>query len=334
MTQPVTLLEVWRGGYLESIHSGHIVICDATGQVVEAFGDPDLEVFPRSSCKMLQALPLIESGAAEAHGLRSSHLALACASHNGAAIHVGPVRSWLEDIGMSETALRCGAQEPKDREEREALITSGEAPCQMHNNCSGKHTGFLTLGKHLGAGPEYVDVDHPVQKAVRSAFEDMTGQEALGYGIDGCSAPNFRTTLTGLARAAARMAAPQGLGAAREAAAQSLTTAMMEHPELVAGEGRACTELMRAAQGKAALKTGAEGVFVGILPGRGLGIALKASDGGTRAAEAAIAAMLARYGVLSQDDPVFRRYSSGPILNWRGLNTGEFRTPPMLQSPA
>ncbi len=324
MTQPVPFLEIWRGGYLESQHLGHAVVCDATGQIVEAWGDPEAVIFPRSSCKMLQALPLVESGAAKAAGLTRRHLAIACASHEGAAIHTDLVRTWLGDLGLTENAFRCGPQTPSDVEAAEALIRANEKPGQAHNNCSGKHSGFLTLGQHLSAGPEYVDLDHPVQQAVRTTFEEMTGLDAQGYGIDGCSAPNFRTTVHGLARAMARMAAPEG-GSVRAKASAQLVEAMIEYPDYVAGEGRACTELMRAAGGKAAVKTGAEAVFTGILPERGLGIALKIADGSTRAAEAAIAALLVKYGAVEAADPMVRKRIHGPIRNRRDIVTGEMR---------
>lgn len=324
MTQPEQLFEIWRGGHLESQHVGHAVVCNDAGEIVDGWGDPDLPIFPRSSCKMLQAIPLIESGAAEAHKLTREHLALACASHEGAAIHTDRVSAWLADLELTQSAFRCGPQEPNDRAARDALVREGKSPCQIHNNCSGKHAGFLTLGKHLGSGPEYVELDHPVQKAVKAVFEEMTGEVSPGYGIDGCSAPNFMTSVRGLARAMAKMANPT-LGEARSNACRRLVEAMMAHPDLVAGEGRACTELMRAANGRVAVKTGAEGVFTAILPESGLGIAVKAADGATRAAEAAIAALLVKYGVLDQSDKAVQKRIFGPITNRREIRTGEMR---------
>ncbi|MFN3644658.1 MAG: asparaginase [Gemmobacter sp.] len=321
----VPMVGLWRGGMLESLHAGHAVICDAQGGIVEAWGDPGAVIFPRSSCKMVQALPLMETGAGAA--LSDAQVALACASHQGAAIHVEAVARWLADLGLGEGDLRCGAHEPADRDERDRLIRAGAGPCQIHNNCSGKHAGFLTLARHLRAGPEYVAPDHPVQQAVRTAFEAVTGEASPGYGIDGCSAPNPATTVHGLARAMAAFAAA-GDGDARGRAMRRLTDAMMAHPDLVAGEGRACTILMRALRGQAAVKTGAEGVFVAILPGRRMGLALKIADGATRAAEAAVTALLVRLGVLDAGDPAARRYLGAPIRNWRGLATGEMRLAP------
>lgn len=321
------MLEIWRGEMLESQHLGHAVICDAAGNLLESWGDPELMIYPRSSCKMLQALPLIESGAAKAHGLTSEQLALACASHNGAQIHTSRVTAWLDHLGLDDDAFCCGPQEPSDIPARNGLIRAGEAPCRCHNNCSGKHAGFLTLTQHLGAGPDYVAIDHPVQLAVREAYEEMTGVTSPTYGIDGCSAPNFATSLSGLARAMARMAVGDD-GSTRGRAAEALVQAMMAHPELVAGETRACTELMRAMGGKAAIKTGAEAVFVAILPEQRIGIAVKIVDGGTRAAEAAIAGLLIKCGVLDAAHPTAVKWTQGPIRNWDGLKTGHMQFAP------
>ena len=327
MTQAaVPMVEVWRGGRVESVHAGHAVVCDARGAVLEAWGDPDKVIWPRSSCKMVQALPLVESGAAE--GLDSTLLALACASHQGAAVHTDRVAGWLASLGLDDSALRCGAHIPHDRATAEALIRAGGAPAQLHNNCSGKHAGFVTLARHFAAGPEYIDPDHPVQRAVRAAFEEVTGAASPGWAIDGCSAPNFATTLVGLGRSMAAFAAAREDGDARARAMVRLRDAMMAHPELVAGEGRACTGLMRAMAGRAAVKTGAEGVFVAILPERGLGVALKIADGAARAAETAIAALLMRLGVLEAQAPGATRWLAPPLENWRGLQTGHIAPAP------
>lgn len=323
MSNAAPLAEIWRAEFLESVHFGHAVICDSTGQIVEAWGDPDKVVLPRSSSKMLQALPLVTSGAADAVGLTTEHLALSCASHQGAAIHTDRVARWLSDLGLDDTALRCGPQLPSDEPALHALIKSDQSPCQMHNNCSGKHSGFLTLTQHLDAGPDYINIDHPVQKACLQAFEEVTQMTSPGYGIDGCSAPNFATTLHSMARAMAWFATAETRSDTMSIAAARLSAAMRLHPELVAGETRACTELMRAMDGKVALKTGAEGFFVAILPEQGLGIALKAADGATRAAECATAALLVRLGVLDPNHPATLKRMNTPITNRRDVVTGK-----------
>ncbi|GAA6165389.1 asparaginase [Pelagimonas sp. KU-00592-HH] len=325
MTEPVPMVELWRGPFLESVHRGHAVVCDASGQIVEAWGDPEAVVLPRSSSKMLQALPLIESGAADAAGLTDEQLALACASHNGAEIHSVRVKAWLEDLGFSDEDFRCGPQEPRDIEARDALIREGKPVCRYHNNCSGKHSGFLTLTRHLGAGPEYVDPDHPVQVAVKAAFEEVTQEETPGFGIDGCSAPNFATTMHGMARAMAFFAAADREGNTRERAAARLRDAMAVYPELVAGEGRACTELMRAMDHKVAVKTGAEAYFIAIIPEKKMGVSVKVVDGGTRGAECVMAAILVRLGVLDTAHPTAQKFVNGAIRNWDGLVTGRMK---------
>lgn len=330
MNTAAPLCEVWRGPLLESIHFGHAVICDDAGQTVASWGDPDAVVYPRSSSKMIQALPLITTGAADAMGLQDRHLALACASHNGAYIHTDLAQAWLSDMGMTDDDLRCGTQTPNDPQARDAIFAGTHQTCQVHNNCSGKHCGFLSVGKHLGAGPEYIDPDHPVQRAALDAFETVTNRESAGYGIDGCSAPNHATTVQAMARAMAWFASAHERSDTMSMAAVRLRSAMMTHPELVAGEGRACTELMRALAGKVALKTGAEGYFIAILPELKMGVALKIADGATRASECAITAILVRLGVLSADHPIAQKYMTPPVLNRRDILCGEIKPAPGL----
>jgi len=322
MMAAVDLIELWRGGLPESVHRGHAVVWDRGGMVA-AWGDPQAVIFPRSSCKMIQALPLVESGAADAARLGTEHLALACASHNGGRMHVDRVGAWLKGLDLGEGDLRCGAQMPEDKEEKRRLTCSDEKPCQIHNNCSGKHAGFLTWNRHMGGDSEYHLPEHPLQQAIRATTEEVTGETVAGFGIDGCSTPNFAVSVAGLARAMAAFASPQE--DARGRAMQRLTQAMTKHPELVAGEGRACTELMRAMRGKVVVKTGAEAVFVAIAPERGLGIALKVADGATRGSEAAITALLVHHGLLDANHPAVGKYLTGPIRNWRGIEVAERR---------
>jgi L-asparaginase II len=326
MGEPARLTEIWRGDRVESLHLGHAVICSAAGEIVEAWGDPDAVIYPRSSAKMIQALPLVESGAADAAGLTREHLALSCASHMGGHIHTDRVARWLADRKLGDDDLRCGAHMPTDPKAAKEITCAGAKPRQVHNNCSGKHAGFLTLARHLGAGPEYLEIDHPVQKAVRAAWEDVTGEPVHGWAIDGCSAPNYATSLRGLGRAMAFFATAREDGdSPRARAAARLRKAMTAHPELVAGEGRACTGLMRAMAGRVAIKTGAEGVFVAMVQEKRVGIALKIADGATRASEATIAALLVRLGVLDPAHDETRKVLNAPIRNWRGMVTGHIR---------
>jgi L-asparaginase II len=320
------LAEIWRGGILECVHRGAAVICRPGGEVAAAWGDPGRVILPRSSCKMVQALPLVESGAADAAGLTERHLALACASHSGAHVHTDLAARWLAGLGLGEADLRCGPQVPDDEAARHALWAEHREPGQIHNNCSGKHSGMLTLNRHLGGGAEYVDPEHAVQRAIRAATAETAREEVTRFAVDGCSAPNFAVTLTGLATAMAGFAAPdQAFSGARAAAAARLRDAMMAHPVLVAGEGRYCTRMMLVLGGRAALKTGAEGVLVAILPEAGLGIALKVDDGAGRGAQAAMTALLARAGVLDRAHPIHADYADAPLLNRRGIDCGRIR---------
>ena len=327
MPHPQPMVELWRGGLLESAHAGHAVIW-GPGGIEAAWGDPGTVIFPRSACKIIQALPLLESGAADAVGLTDAHLALACASHQGEAVHVRLAGDWLQTIGLAEPDLRCGAHEPFDDVERDRLIRAGESPCQLHNNCSGKHCGFLTVTQHLKAGPEYNEIDHPLQRAVREATEAVTGEAVAGWGVDGCSAPNFAVTLSGLARAMQGFAVASDSGDARSRAMHRLTRAMASYPDLVAGTGEAPTDLMQAMGGRVALKYGAEAVFTAILPDKGIGIALKITDGGKRAAETAITALLVRAGVLDPAHPVAQAQLRSIQRNRRGFAAAELRPAP------
>ena len=324
MADPVDFVELWRGGMLESVHRGHAIVVDQGGDIVESWGDPAAIVYPRSSAKMLQALPMVESGVADRFGLTTEQLALSCASHSGAAIHTDRVQSWLKDLELGDEAFHCGPQWPADVAARDGLIKGDATPCKYHNNCSGKHCGFLTMGKANGWGPDYVAIDHPLQIAIKQVVEELTQETSAGWGIDGCSAPNHASSMLGLGRAMATFACADDANI-RGAAMMRLRNAMMAHPELVANEDRACTHLMRAAKGKAALKTGAEGFYIAILPQLKLGVALKIIDGTTRAAECAIAAILCRLGVLDANDPAVKAYRNPDLTNFAGLITGDMR---------
>ena len=317
-SNPVLVVST-RGPLVENRHRAAVALASVQGGVVEAWGEVTAPVLPRSSVKMIQALPLLESGAAAALGLGSEHLALACASHQGAPMHVERVAAWLAALGLGEEALGCGPQPPRDP------AMKGQPASRVMNNCSGKHVGFLTLAEHLGAGTEgYLDPDGAVQRAVAAAFAETTGVDTpLAYGIDGCSAPNFAAPLAGIAQAMAGFAEPTRWGGARGEAASRLVAAMAAHPLLVSGEGRACAALQAASEGRAVVKTGADGVYAGIVPGRGLGFCLKVEDGSRLAAEALCAAVLVRVGAL--EPGAARPWTDAPIRNWNGEVTGQRR---------
>ena len=331
MSSPEVLVEVNRGLFTESAHFGHAVITVDGGQIVKSWGNPTEIILPRSSIKMIQALPLILSGAADSYGLSPEHLALSCASHQGSAAHTKLVAAWLEQLGLNDTDLRCGPQMPDDPLARKSLIKSDQSPYQWHNNCSGKHSGFLTLTKHLCASPEYTEIDHPVQKAVLEMFETTTGAPSLGYCADGCSAPNFATRLDHLAEAMAFFASSYERSDIISLAARRLIDAIRAYPFLVAGKQRACTELMLAMNSKVAVKTGAEGVFVAIIPQKKMGIAIKIMDGASRASACVLATLLSEIGVLDQNHPIAKKYMNRSVINRRGLETGSIHAATKLR---
>jgi L-asparaginase II len=325
LANPV-LIEVTRGDRVESIHRGAFAIVDADGATVASLGDIETPVYPRSSLKPVQALPLVESGAADAFGIGGEELALACASHSGEPMHTERVTAWLKRIACTEHDLACGAHPSRYEPVADAMIKRSEKPTRIFNNCSGKHTGFLSVARHWDvATAGYEKHDHPVQRAVAEALGELSGLGPdMPWGIDGCTAPNFALPLKAFALALAKMAAPEKLPSVRAAAVKRLTQAMMDHPELVSGTGRTCAILMRAAKGKAAVKTGAEGFFAGIVPGRGYGVAIKIDDGAGRASDTAMAVLMAKLGLLDADGEAGRLVRA-PVVNTVGTIVGERR---------
>ena len=324
-TDPV-VVEVFRGPLVESRHRGAAVITDHNGAIRIAWGDVDRQVFPRSAVKPLQAIPMIESGAADAFAVSDAELALSCASHNGETRHVEAASAWLDRIGLGPGDLECGAHWPLFQEATVALAASGGEPTALHNNCSGKHTGFLTLSCHLGCDPRgYVTPEHPVQGRVTALLEEMYGidlnPECLA--TDGCSIPTWGVPLRVLAGAMARFARPDALGPVRARAARRLAGAMMAHPFMVAGSDRFCTRVMSANPGRVVVKTGAEGVYVAALPDAGLGIAVKCGDGATRASQVMMASLLCGLGTL--DGAGAADLLSPSVYNVNGRVIGEIR---------
>lgn len=328
MNNPV-LVEALRGGVVESRHRGSVTVCDADGGIVMEIGDVARPVFPRSAVKAIQALPLLESGAADAYGFGDKEIALACASHSGEARHAALAQAMLKAAGADKAALECGAHWPIGQDATVALARGGGDPSALHNNCSGKHSGFVCTCIHEGVDPSgYVGRSHRSQQWVREAMEAVTGA-AHGEdlcGTDGCSIPTYAVPLTSLALGFARMATGTGLSRERAAAAKRIFAACMAEPFYVAGTGRADTKMMEAGRGRVFTKTGAEGVFCAAIPELGLGIALKCDDGATRAAEVMVAAILAR--LVAKDaalSAVFAEMAAPKLTNWNGIEVGSLR---------
>jgi L-asparaginase II len=336
MTNPI-LVEVTRGGIAESGHRGAIAVVDSAGKIVLAIGEIDQPVFPRSAIKGLQAIPLIESGAAEKFGLTDEEIALACASHNGEERHVAAAASVLRKAGRDVGTLECGAQFPMRANAGHPLIRAGLPATALHNNCSGKHAGFVCTACANGDDPlGYVKPGHPTMRAVTAAVSEMTGY-ALDHatcGTDGCSIPTFAIPLKAMALAFARFGSGQGLLPERAKAVTRIRQAVANAPFFVAGTDRYDTKVMEILKERAFLKTGAEGVYCAALPELGLGIALKCDDGTSRAAEVMVGAMLTRFLTLSDSEHEALQPLLQPALrNWNGIHVGDVRPTEALSAP-
>lgn len=321
------LVRVWRGDAPESVHRGAWCLVDSSGHVIESAGAIEHLFFARSSIKCLQVLPLLETGAADAMGLTDEELALAVSSHNAEACHVEAARALLRRAGLSEDHLGCGPQPPGDPAARLALAERGAEPGRIHNNCSGKHSGFLALEKHLGGDvANYLAEDSASQTLVRRAVAEMVGAtpESLGSAIDGCSAPTFRMSLSGLAGAFARFTTPDGLAPGRRAAAERVISAVAKHPVLLAGNHRRiCTALVKASGGALFPKIGAEAVYAVGVPGKDLALCVKMDDGGLRGLHATLVELLRRFGLLEDAGArALERYRQSIVRNWDGIDVG------------
>ena len=333
MTQPV-LVELWRGDIVESFHRGAFAVVDAAGAVLRQGGDVDRPVYARSAVKGLQALPLVASGAAQRFGLTDQEMALACASHGGQPEHVATATSMLAKAGLDVDVLECGVHWPSNEQAARTLAANGESPCPLHNNCSGKHSGFACLGALMAGDADrargllrgYVEPDHPVMREISASLESATGVRLADAprATDGCSIPTFGIPLRALAHAFARFGTGTGLTPERARAAARLREAVAAAPLMVAGTGRLDTRLMGHFGARVFCKVGAEGVYCATLPELGLGVALKMDDGNTaRAAEVAIVALIDSLLPLDDADRAFvAPLRDVTLSNWNGRVVG------------
>jgi L-asparaginase II len=328
MENPV-LVEVTRGPEVESWHRAAVAVIDAEGAAVLMLGDIEYRTYPRSAVKALQALPLVESGIADRYGLTDAEVALACGSHAGEPEHVETAAAMLAKAGQDVACLECGAHWPLSHAAARALAARHEQPTALHNNCSGKHAGFICLACGLDVDPAgYVRPDHRVQEAVRAALEDLTGashgEEVRG--IDGCSIPTYALPLTALAFGFAKFGTGIGLSRSCARAAARIRRAVAAHPAMVAGAGRFDTVLMEALGERVFVKAGAEGVHCAALPELGYGFAVKCDDGAKRAAETVMAALIRRFLPLDgAGRGVVESFVRRPLKNWNGIEVGEVR---------
>lgn len=323
------LVEVTRGPHVESRHRGAIAVVDPAGRVAMSVGNIDAPIYARSAIKPMQALVLLETGAADAFDLEDRHIAMACASHSSEPGHVDCVSDWLARIGCAEHDLECGPHRPRHVPSADALVRLGEAPTRLHNNCSGKHAGFLSSARHLKQNTKgYTKLQHPVQQRALGIFEQMTGLDLTSAprGIDGCGAPQIAMPLGNIALAMARLANPDDQPDTRQAAVARIRGAMAAEPWYVAGTDRFDTRVIAATGGKVLAKTGAEGVYCGILPELDLGVCLKIDDGAGRAAETAMAGVLKRLGIIAgQLAADLSDLIQPPVLDTNGGAVGAIR---------
>ncbi len=344
MSRFEALFELTRGRFVESIHLGAIAVVDAQSNLLYSHGDPHTVAFLRSSAKPFQALPFVERGGVETFGLTPRELALACASHETAQIHLDAVAALQAKVGIQESNLQCGPHLPSDADMLRLTIKNDLRPTANFNNCSGKHTAMLAHAKMRGLPLDsYLSNDHPIQRDILAAFSEMCGlsPEAVSLGVDGCSAPNFAVPLHNSALAMARLCDPRELDESRAAACNKITSAMTFFPEMVSNFGEFDCELMKVGEGKIVTKRGAEGFqIVGILPGviseRGIGITFKVTDGDpgrmddklvsrARVRPAVTLEILRQLGALNEGQ--LKQLSAfGPkkvLKNYAGIVTGE-----------
>ncbi|MGI6066242.1 MAG: asparaginase [Bacillota bacterium] len=298
------LVQVTRGSIVESWHRGHIAVVDADGNLKYSFGDPNIETFIRSAAKPIQVLPLVESGAARHFSFTEQEIAIMCGSHSGEPHHIKTVMSIFDKIGLPVTALQCGVHSPFHKPSAKALAEAGEKPTVLHNNCSGKHAAMLAMCVFKGWPHEnYLDISHPVQQLNLQTISNLSGikPEQIHVGVDGCSVPVFGMPLSAMARIFARFVNPFGLPDYRQDSCHYVTNAMLQHPDMVAGTGRICTELMENTPGTVLAKAGAEAVYCMALVKEGLGIALKIEDGSNRPLSPVVIEVLKQLGMLSAE---------------------------------
>ena len=318
-----------RGGQTESTHFGSIAVADADGRLVASAGDPQRITFMRSSAKPFQAMAVVESGCVEALGLTSAELALIAASHSGEPRHTEAAARILARAGLTQAALLCGVHAPLHSPTRLALERRGEPPSPLHHNCSGKHCGMLCACVHRGWDLRtYPRPDHRVQRQVLKLIADAAGVEprSVAVATDGCGVPTFAVPLVAFAAAFARLAAEEQLGGQHREAARAVRSAMLAHPEMVAGEGRFDTDLMSLGQGRILAKGGAEACHGVALLDRGWGVAVKIEDGGSRAVPVAVAEVLRQLDALTERDAdALNAYARPPVRNYRDEIVGEGR---------
>jgi len=321
------LVYATRADGVETVHGGHYVVVEAeTGAVMHQAGVPELSVYPRSSAKFIQGLPLVETGAADAFALSGVHLSLACASHFGEPGHVEVVQSWLTHIGCKAEDLVCGPDWPLHPDAREDVIRAGSPKSSLIHNCSGKHSGFLTVCRHQGWSVEgYEQPDHPSQQLYARNLLELSGaaEADVLWGIDGCALPTPALPMIDMARALSTYSRPD-LATGRGQAQTRLLNAIAAHPWYLAGTGHFSVALAQETGGRIIAKGGADGYYAVVIRDRGWGMTLKTLDGVSEIQDAALFAVLTRLGLLTDEEQqALASVALKPIRNSRGAIVGQ-----------
>ncbi len=326
----VPVVAVMRGTMVGSLHRGTAAVADPDGTVQLALGDPSQPAFLRSSAKPFQLLPALVTGAVDRFGITNRELAVLAASHSAEPRHQEAVLSALEKAGLTEEALRCGTHPPLHEATAKRQVQEGRAPSPVCNNCSGAHAGMLLACKAEGWPLEsYGQPDHPLQRLTRKLLAQFAGmrEDDIRFAVDNCAVPTFLLPIESTATAFARFVTGRGVPADLARAAARISTAMRENPGMVGGEARFDTDLMTAAGGSILAKGGAEG-FQGIgLPERGLGMALKISDGNARAGAPVTLEILRRLDLLDAETlSRLQSYANPEVRNHQGELVGRLTT--------
>jgi L-asparaginase II len=310
------------------MHQVMAVIVNENGSVAQYWGNPNFLTYPRSAIKMLQALPLVESGAADKFNLEAKHIALACASHHGEKDHLQALSQWMEKAGVKESQLACGPHLPYDDKSAHEMIRRGQAPTAICNNCAGKHLGLISTCLHFGEDPAgYEKYEHNAQKRLRKFLTEAikVDHSKTIHGVDGCGIPTYATSLHSLAVGMSSLIS-QKESATRKAAAIRILDAVKSHPFYVAGSDDFVTAVIQKSQGRSIIKSGAEGVVCGVLPEKRLAFAVKASDGAERAAQVVTASILLQLGGLNEAEfRALSTYTMPEVKNWKGDVVGQMR---------
>lgn len=321
----VLLANLTRGDTIESQHYGHVVVVDGhNGKTVFSLGAPHFITYIRSAAKAFQAMPLYEDAVPEIFNLTEAEMAVAMSSHNGEDRHVEAVAGILQKSGCQESQLQCGLHIPLGTAVAALQAARGAKPTVLHNNCSGKHAGMLAACLNRGFSlTNYLAFDHPHQLRVLQtimAWAELP-EERIRLGIDGCSAPNYAMPLYNMALMYAKLMASQSDIPKR------IVLTYARNPEMIAGESRFDTDIMRVTRGRILAKVGAEGIqCLGIDVPAPMGLAIKVVDGSARAVPAITIAVLEKLQLLSPSElAALSEYRNIVLRNHRGLEVGEIK---------